>query len=56
MMGLDIDQHGISAYPEYVISALAAPDGMGLDTIGSGNLARAPGAGVGAPALAGGSK
>jgi Amt family ammonium transporter len=31
--GLDIDQHGISAYPEYVISALAAPHGMPVDTI-----------------------
>lgn len=34
MQGLDIDQHGISAYPEYVISALAAPHGMARDTIG----------------------
>jgi Amt family ammonium transporter len=40
--GLDLDQHGISAYPEYVISALAAPHGMSPDTVGSGNLARAP--------------
>jgi hypothetical protein len=31
-----------SAYPEYVISALAAPQGMSPDTVGSGNLARAP--------------
>jgi Amt family ammonium transporter len=52
MLGLDIDQHGTSAYPEYVISALHAPDGMGLDTIGSGNLARAPEGGMSA-ALAG---
>jgi ammonium transporter, Amt family len=42
LQGLDLDQHGISAYPEYVISALAAPHGMGRDTVGSGNLARAP--------------
>jgi len=42
MMGLDLDQHGISAYPEYVISALTAPHGMGPETVGSGNLARAP--------------
>jgi Amt family ammonium transporter len=42
MQGLDIDQHGISAYPEYVISALTAPHGMAPDTVGSGNLARAP--------------
>lgn len=27
--GLDLYEHGISAYPEYVISALAAPSGMG---------------------------
>ena len=26
--GLDLHEHGISAYPEYVISALAAPAGM----------------------------
>jgi Amt family ammonium transporter len=32
--GLDIHEHGISAYPEYVISALAAPQGMGRDTVG----------------------
>jgi len=37
-LGLDIDQHGISAYPEYVISALTAPHGMGRDTVGSGNV------------------
>jgi Amt family ammonium transporter len=34
LQGLDIDQHGISAYPEYVISALAAPQGTPADTIG----------------------
>lgn len=26
--GLDLHEHGISAYPEYVISALGAPRGM----------------------------
>ena len=26
--GLDLHEHGISAYPEYVISALGAPGGM----------------------------
>jgi Amt family ammonium transporter len=46
LQGLDLDQHGISAYPEYVISALTAPHGMGPDTVGSGNLARAPEAAV----------
>jgi ammonium transporter, Amt family len=34
LQGMEIDQHGISAYPEYVISALAAPQGMGRDTVG----------------------
>jgi ammonium transporter, Amt family len=33
--GLDIHEHGISAYPEYVISALAAPRGMPVDTVGT---------------------
>jgi Amt family ammonium transporter len=33
--GLDLHEHGISAYPEYVISALAAPHGMGRDTVGN---------------------
>jgi hypothetical protein len=28
LYGLDLHEHGISAYPEYVISALAAPAGM----------------------------
>jgi Amt family ammonium transporter len=32
--GLDIHEHGISAYPEYVISALASPRGMPRDTVG----------------------
>jgi Amt family ammonium transporter len=38
LQGMDIDQHGISAYPEYVISALTAPHGMARDTVGSGNV------------------
>ena len=29
--GLDLHEHGISAYPEYVISALGAPSGMTQD-------------------------
>src|SRR5262249_32247381 len=41
IQGMDIDQHGISAYPEYVISALTAPHGMARDTVGSGNVPRA---------------
>jgi len=28
LYGLDLHEHGISAYPEYVISALGAPRGM----------------------------
>ena len=31
--GMDLHEHGISAYPEYVISALAAPAGMPADTV-----------------------
>ena len=31
--GMDLHEHGISAYPEYVISALAAPSGMARDTV-----------------------
>ena len=42
LQGLDLDQHGISAYPDYVISALSTPHGMVPDAVGSGNLARAP--------------
>jgi Amt family ammonium transporter len=34
--GLDLHEHGISAYPEYVISALAAPAGMPAHTINTG--------------------
>jgi ammonium transporter, Amt family len=36
--GLDIHEHGISAYPEYVISALAAPTGMPADTVHTAGL------------------
>jgi Amt family ammonium transporter len=32
--GMDIHEHGLPAYPEYVISALAAPMGMPRDTVG----------------------
>jgi len=31
--GMDLHEHGMSAYPEYVISALAAPRGMPRDTV-----------------------
>ena len=35
--GLDLHEHGISAYPEYVISALGAPRGMSheLSSVGA---------------------
>jgi Amt family ammonium transporter len=32
--GLDLHEHGISAYPEYVISSLAAPSGMPAELTG----------------------
>jgi len=32
--GLDLHEHGSPAYPEYVISALAAPRGSGKDIVG----------------------
>ena len=28
LYGLDLHEHGISAYPEYVLSSIAAPGGM----------------------------
>jgi ammonium transporter, Amt family len=56
LQGLDLDQHGISAYPEYVISALSAPHGMAPDTVGSGNLARAPEIVLGKAELVGSTK
>jgi ammonium transporter, Amt family len=34
LYGLDLHEHGISAYPEYVISALAAPAGMAQELPG----------------------
>jgi Amt family ammonium transporter len=36
LYGLDLHEHGISAYPEYVISALSAPGGMPAHTINTG--------------------
>jgi len=35
LFGLDLHEHGISAYPEYVISSLAAPAGMPKDLTGT---------------------
>ena len=31
--GMDLHEHGISAYPEYVLSSLGAPSGMSKDTV-----------------------
>lgn len=41
LYGLDLHEHGISAYPEYVISSLAAPAGMSKD-LNAHMLASAP--------------
>ncbi len=32
--GMDLHEHGISAYPEYVISSIAAPAGLPRDSVG----------------------
>ncbi len=34
LFGLDLHEHGISAYPEYVISSLSAPAGMPKELTG----------------------
>ena len=34
--GLDLHEHGISAYPEYVISTVAAPAGMPRESVNMG--------------------
>ena len=31
--GMDLHEHGISAYPEYVLSSLGAPAGMSKETV-----------------------
>jgi len=33
--GLDLHEHGISAYPEYVISAMGRPGGMAMESVAS---------------------
>ena len=33
LYGMDLHEHGISAYPEYVLSSLGAPGGMARDTV-----------------------
>ncbi len=42
--GMDLHEHGISAYPEYVLSSLGAPAGMSKETVlpPPGVLARTP--------------
>jgi Amt family ammonium transporter len=40
LYGLDLHEHGISAYPEYVISHVAAPSGMPPETIGTSAVRR----------------
>ena len=40
MEGMDIHEHGIAAYPEFVISALAAPAGSPPDTVLAESSAR----------------
>ena len=42
LYGLDLHEHGISAYPEYVISALAAPGGLSADQQQSLSVATKP--------------
>ena len=34
MHGLDLHEHGISAYPEYVIASIGRPGGMPSETHG----------------------
>jgi len=36
--GLDLHEHGISAYPEYVISAMGRPGGMALESVAPQSL------------------
>ncbi|MDB5297536.1 MAG: ammonium transporter [Phycisphaerales bacterium] len=46
--GMDLHEHGISAYPEYVISASAAPAGMPAEAINAFARTAEPRAGIGA--------
>jgi Amt family ammonium transporter len=48
--GMDLHEHGIPAYPEYVIAASAAPSGMSAETVHVPTAARtvsAKGLGIG---------
>jgi len=42
--GMDLHEHGIPAYPEYVIAASAAPTGMSAETVHIPAMARTSGA------------
>lgn len=39
LYGIDLHEHGISAYPEYVVSSLAAPAGMSKELVGGAQAA-----------------
>ena len=41
LYGLDLHEHGISAYPEYVVSSLAAPAGIPKELTVHGSVATA---------------
>jgi Amt family ammonium transporter len=42
LYGMDLHEHGISAYPEYVITALGAPKGLPTHQLPSGAPLKAP--------------
>lgn len=42
LYGLDLHEHGISAYPEYVITALGTPSGLGVAQQPSGSHVKTP--------------
>jgi Amt family ammonium transporter len=50
--GLDLHEHGISAYPEYVISAMGRPGGMSMEAASPSVSAQSAGARVSLPGSA----
>ena len=42
LYGLDLHEHGISAYPEYVITALGTPKGLTGNQQPTGSPVKAP--------------
>jgi Amt family ammonium transporter len=42
LYGMDLHEHGISAYPEYVITALGAPKGLPAHQQPTGSPVKAP--------------